>query len=232
MKSEVYPNAMIEEYSELLKAYPEHYKLREKVAEIFKEYFKDTPRVILDIGCGAGETAQYILENNSNIKVIALDIDERMINRLKENLNKHIESGRLIPICQDIFDYIKTINESFFDGVTSSWTIHNFTKDKRNALLKDIFRILKSKGIFVNMDKYVFDDAYKEQQSFDEVVDKLKLVPNKTVSNIAIQHEEDDRHSDIIMKEQESLIELKQIGFKHINFDIRIGRETVLSCLK
>ena len=214
-------------------AYPQHFKLRENVAKILRDYFNDSKKgIMLDIGCGSGETTEYILKQTSTIKIIAIDNDKRMIDGLKNNLQKYIASGRLIPICQDIFDYINEVDNSFFDGITSSWAIHNFTKDKRSYLLKEIFRTLKPKGIFVNMDKYVSDDPKKEQESFDEVVNKLKLFPNKILSDAVIKHEDDDRQPKIIMKELESTSEMKKIGFKDICFHMRIGREIVMSCLK
>lgn len=233
MKAEVYPKALLEDYETLTGAYPQHFKLREKVADILRDHFKNSKKVIIaDIGCGTGETTGYILKQTSIAKVVAIDNDEGMIERLKDNLKEYVVNGRLIPVCRDIFDYIKKVDTSFFDGITSSWTIHNFTKNKRNDLLKEIFRTLKPKGIFVNMDKYVFDDPKKERQSFDEAVKKLKLISNKAISDTAIKHEEDDRHPNIIMKELESASEMKGIGFRNLRFYLRIGRETVMSCLK
>ena len=216
-----------------MKAYPKHFKLRENVARIFRDYFKNSKKnIIIDIGCGTGETTKYILKQNPTIKIIAIDNNQQMINQLKDNLKEYIDNGQVIPICQDIFDYIKDVDTSFFDGITSSWTIHNFTKSKRNYLLKEIFRTLKPNGIFVNMDKYVSDDSKEEQQSFDEFVKKMKLIPDKTVSNVVIKHEDEDRHPEIIMKKSESTSEIKEIGFRNICFHMNVGRETVMSCLK
>jgi ubiquinone/menaquinone biosynthesis C-methylase UbiE len=232
MKNETYPDSLLEDYDLLMGAYPQHFKLREEVAIIVDNHFGKSKGVILDIGCGAGETTEYILKKNSSIKIIAVDNDKRIINRLKERLKEYVSNNRLTPICADIFDYIKEIDSSFFDGITSSWTLHNFSKEKRNVLLNEIFRILKSKGIFVNMDKYVSDDPKKEQESFDEVIVQLKLIPKKELSDKSIKHEEEDRHPNIIMKESESVSEMKSIGFKKINFHTRVGREIIMSCYK
>jgi ubiquinone/menaquinone biosynthesis C-methylase UbiE len=231
MKSEAYPGAMAEEYEYLINFYPEHYRLREKVAELLGDHFKQQKALIIDIGCGTGETTEYILKQ-TKLKVIAIDNDEHMIKRLKEKFSNYIAEKRLIPICQDIFTYIKEIQTGSFDGVTSSWTIHNFTKKERFILLREIFRILKPNDIFVNMDKYVFDDPTEERKSLEEMIAKLRKIPNKSLSETAIQHEEDDRHPDIIMKELESVSEMKKIGFKDVKFHMRIRRETVMSCFK
>ncbi|MDA3836206.1 MAG: class I SAM-dependent methyltransferase [Nanoarchaeota archaeon] len=233
MKEETYPDFLIKEYESLMNAYPEHPKLREEVSKILNDNLEEQDKVIiLDIGCGSGETTKYILKESVKAKVIAIDNDKRMIDRLKDTFNKNILKENLEPICQDIFNYIENINDSFFDAITSSWTIHNFKKGERNKLLKEIYRTLQPGGIFVNMDKYVFDDAIKEKESFDEAVKKLSLVSNEKVSLNAIKHEDEDRHPEIIMKEKESALEMETIGFRKIVFHTRIGREVVMSCFK
>jgi len=232
MKSETYPDSLIEEYNLLMGAYPEHYKLREEVSKILHHYLQNNYTIILDIGCGSGETTKYILKTINNAKIIAVDNDERMIGRLKNIFAKEIANGQLVPVCQDIFEYLKNIETSHFDAITSSWTIHNFKNYDRTNLLKEIFRTLKPKGIFVNMDKYVLDDPTKEKESFDKAVNNLKLLSNKNISKRAIEHEEEDRHPAIIMKEKESGLEMKNLGFKDITFHTRIGREIVMSCFK
>ena len=82
------------------------------------------------------------------------------------------------------------------------------------------------------MDKYVLDNPIKEKESFDKAVNNLKLLSNINISKRAIEHEEEDRHHEIIMKEKESVLEMKNIGFKDITFHTRIGREIVMSCFK
>ena len=234
MKTEAYPKKLLGGYKQLMQAYPEHYKLRENVAGILKDYFNDSKKgTIIDIGCGTGETTKYILKQNPEIKIIAIDNSEQMISGLKDNLKDYIANGRVIPICQDIFDYIKEVDTSSFDGIASSWTIHNFTKNKRNYLLKEIFRTLKPEGIFVNMDKYVSDDPREEQQSFDEFVRGKKLsISDKSILNTVIKHEDEDRHPDIIMKKLESKVEMKDVGFRDIQFHKEVGREIVMSCYR
>lgn len=233
MKDETYPEKLLEDYETVLGAYPQHFKLREKVAEILNSHFKSFKDCkIIDIGCGTGETTECILRQSSNIKIIAIDLDKRMVEKLQSNLHKYVQNGRLFPVCQDIFTYIKKLDSTSLDGVTSSWAIHNFTRAKRKELLKQVYRVLKPNGIFVNMDKYVSDDAKIEKMSFDKAVENLKSSLNKEVAASAIKHEEEDRHPKIIMKEKESAAEMEKIGFRNINFHIRIGRETVMSCLK
>ncbi|HIH11617.1 TPA: class I SAM-dependent methyltransferase [Candidatus Woesearchaeota archaeon] len=232
MKQEVYPDILLENYDLVLHAYPQLFRLREEVAEILHIHFRDSERILIEIGCGAGATTEYILRQNPKLKIIAIDRDQRMIDRLKENLPEFVKTRRLIPLTIDIFKYILTLDDSSIDGIASSWTIHNFSQKQRTKLLHAIYRVLKPNGIFVNMDKYVLDNPQDEQRSFDEVVKRLKEIPQPEVAAAAIQHEQEDREVDIIMKEKESLSEMAKMGFKNVQIHIRIGREVVVSCLK
>lgn len=224
---------MSNDYDIVLKAYPEHYKLRKEVAEIIRTHINDnTDTLILEIGCGTGETTKYILTETTKTKIIAVDKEKVMIDVLKTNLSEYIDNERLLQIIEDIFNYIKKIGSLSIDCVTSSWTIHNFTRSQRTLLLHEIYRILKPNGIFVNMDKYVADDKNEEQKSLEKAIENMRKMADKKISDTAIQHEKDDRHPNIIMKEQEALSEMGKIGFKDITSYTRIGREIVVSGIK
>lgn len=236
MKKEIYPQKLINDYDLLLSAYTELYKLREKVAETIKQHLDNSKKpIILEIGCGTGETTEVILKQTANIKIIAVDIDASMISKLNQNLKIFIANGRLKSICQDVFEYIQKLADASFDGLTSSWAIHNFDKNKRNILLHEIYRILKPNGIFVNMDKYVLDSPLEEQKSFNKVVkqlNKISKLGRPDIAELAIRHEDEDRHPEYIMKEKESIKLMQEIGFKNIKILKRINREAVLFCLK
>ena len=131
--------------------------------------------------------------------------------------------------------YLELIKDSSFDCVASSMAIHNFDKKTRAKLLPEIYRILKPNGLFVNLDKYVSDNAEEEQKSFEKEFikfNKLREMGRADLAERAITHEEEDRHADYIMKEQESVKLMQQLGFKNIKIHKRHNREAILSCVK
>jgi len=233
MKKEIYPQKLIDDYDLILSAYPDLFKLRELVAQTIGRYFKDNQEVtLLEIGAGRGETTQYILKQTANLKIIAIDEDPNMAKSLIHNLKQYITNDRITVIEQDIFNYIKDIEDRSLDCVASSWTIHNFKKEKRQELFGEIYRVLKPQGLFVNMDKFVADNPIKEQKSFDEVANRLNKISDHDIAKAAIRHEDEDRHPDYIMKTKESIRIMKEIGFKKVKILKRINREAVLSCIK
>jgi ubiquinone/menaquinone biosynthesis C-methylase UbiE len=236
MKKEIFPKKLINDYDFLSSVYPKAYKLREKVALIVKKYLSDSNKDnILEIGCGTGEATEVILKNTKNIKITAVDIDSTMIKNINKKLKRFIKNGRLKIVKEDIFKFIKKIDDNALDAVISSWTIHNFKKTDRQKLFLEIYRILKHNGLFVNMDKYVLDDPNLERKSFEKIIkqlNKLNELGRPDLAKTAIRHENDDRNPAFILKENESKKIMKKIGFKNINFSKRVGRETVLSCIK
>jgi len=231
MKDQEYPDELVNNYEVALAAFPEIYKLREKVAEVIAEHYTGRKARILEIGCGAGEATEYILTKTANLDIIAVDISPVMIARLQDRYRFLIEQGRLEPVCMDVFDYIKSCDDESFDGITSSWTIHNFTIDQRQELYQAILRTMRPGSLFVNMDKYVSDNPAEEEHSLEDFKHRLKHI-NKLgrpeVADELLKHELADRAPEYVMKEQESAAIMKQLGFKHVRFVMRLGREAVL----
>jgi hypothetical protein len=86
-------------------------------------------------------------------------------------------------------------------------------------------------SLFVNMDKYVSDDPAEEERSLEDFKTRLKHIiklGRPEVANELLKHELADRAPEYVMKEQESVEIMKQLGFKHVHFVMRLGREAVL----
>lgn len=237
IRKEAYPKKLMDaDYEEIcFLSNPRLAELREKVALEIKQYFGDKRISVLEIGSGNGETTEYILNLLENARVVALDKDEGMVSRMHEKLGKYIDSGRLQVVCEDAFDYLKFLKDESFDCFTSSWTIHNFEKDRRRGLLNDVFRILKNKGLFVIMDKYYPDDSKEAEAYFDFIVkeyEKFVRDGKKDVFNELVAHEKADMGGNYIMREKESVKEMKSIGFKDVKIAGRILRESVLVAKK
>lgn len=95
---------------------------------------------ILDLGCGAGENAQYFMENGASY-VLAIDISENMIQIAREN-NKYDNVIYKVMPMEDIL----SIGEKF-DIVVSSLAIHYI--EDLEKLLNDIHALLESGGYFI-----------------------------------------------------------------------------------
>ena len=119
------------------------------------------------------------------------------------------------------------------DAVASGLTIHNFKVDYREDVLKEIFRVLKSGGTFINADKYVPDDLEEYKKEYDWQMQQFRDADvTEEVREGWIKHYEVDNRPEIIMKERESVELMKRIGFVDVATSNRHHLEMLLIAKK
>jgi len=114
--------------------------------------YRDLPKIIhkfvkgrraLDYGCGTGRSTRFLSE--LGFWVIGVDIDEKMLNKAKENDSSGkyfiIKSGNLGLFEDNSFDFI--LSALTFDSISS--------KKEMIKILKEMERVLKKRGIIINI---------------------------------------------------------------------------------
>ena len=128
-------NKMSERWDENDKVSPDKYR---RVIGFLNIKKKDK---ILDVGTGTGVLIPYILEYEKDVEIFAIDIAEKMIEKLKrKNFSKNVKVF-VMDICKTSF------KKDFFDKVIANACFPHF--DNKEMALKEIYRILKRDGIFV-----------------------------------------------------------------------------------
>lgn len=98
-----------------------------------------TPQsALLDIGCGDGRDTEYLLQNQAS--VVSLDYSHSM---LREARKRKIRP----TLCQMDMRSIG-FAESSFDGIWANECIYHVPKAEFQAVLKEIIRVLKPRGVF------------------------------------------------------------------------------------
>ncbi len=97
---------------------------------------------ILNIAAGDGRFNNKLLEISDS--VTAIDIDEKELNILKENS----DSNNLITKVVDITKRFP-FEDSSFDGIFCTGTLHLFDVETVKSILKEIKRVLKPNGKIV-----------------------------------------------------------------------------------
>jgi demethylmenaquinone methyltransferase/2-methoxy-6-polyprenyl-1,4-benzoquinol methylase len=97
---------------------------------------------ILDLCCGAGQTTKFLVKYSHN--VIGLDLSPVALNQAKKNVPqaKYIEG-----FAQDL-----PFEDSYFDIVHTSVALHEMTTSELEQIFKEVYRVLKPKGIFTFID--------------------------------------------------------------------------------
>jgi len=233
-----FKGTMSEDYHLLRLAMPHFEELQQRIGEAVARFAGAGPsgRIhILDLGCGSGITSEMILASGKDILLTSLDNEEKMTRQATENLSEDIREDRCRVVLQDALDYSRDQRDGTFDIVASVLTLHNMHHAYRSLLHREIFRVLKPGGLFINGDKYVEGDEerFKKLQValgrfFDAFVPlgKVHLLKDWVLHNVA------DQAPDRVMKASDAVQELREIGFKSVEIQGRYNMEAVLVAKK
>ncbi len=148
-------DARISGYEEhMLSHWSESYK---KLAELIPE----NTGALLDLGCGTGLELDTIYARFPKLSVTGIDLSEKMLSMLRQ---KH-GNRSLTCIKADYFKY--DLGEQCFDAAVSVESLHHFTAEKKRGLFMNIFRCLKSGGVYIECD-YIAKTAEIEELTFSE----------------------------------------------------------------
>ena len=117
-------------------------------------------KTVLDLGCGYGWHCEYAAQHGA-VKVIGVDISEKMLEEARKSHNK----GNIVYICSPIEDI--DMDEASFDIVVSSLAFH-YLADYGEVVDK-IHKILKPGGYLVfSAEHPVFTSEGSQDWYYDE----------------------------------------------------------------
>ena len=133
----------------------EHYVTnRTERFTIIQQLIKNTqksPVTILDIGCGTGSLMGQVLKASPNAKAIGVDFDLSLLELAKYRLKKYGNNVNFFHIDLRDDSWTKySIKQA--NAVISATALHWLTKTQLSKFYKQIYKLLKPKGIFLNAD--------------------------------------------------------------------------------
>jgi SAM-dependent methyltransferase len=127
--------------SELAKKIYGEYGLKDVERFLINKYFTNKNGKILDIGCGYGRTTKPLFDMGYDI--VGIDIVPKMIEDVKKEnpqIDFRIMSATNLYFPDNYFDYILFS----FNGID-----YIYPESRRFKALKEAYRVLKPKGIFI-----------------------------------------------------------------------------------
>jgi demethylmenaquinone methyltransferase/2-methoxy-6-polyprenyl-1,4-benzoquinol methylase len=123
------------------------YRWRRKAAGLIKKHVAGIaePR-ILDIACGTGDLSFEILRQIPNAKITGIDLAQPMLEIFEQKIAERKAS---ITIGEGDVEAL-AFPDGTFDAVTIGFATRNFTR--LEVAFKEIARVLKPGGIFVNLE--------------------------------------------------------------------------------
>jgi len=142
-----------------------------KVAEYCEQRVGE-PVTAWEIGVGTGLTTEHILRANKDVRVVACDISQKMLDAAEQNIG-HDDRVELVLV--DALDFIEQHPVLSLDVVVNGFGLHNLQKDHRDATMLAIADRLKPGGIFVWPDKIARDDEVAHYQAMIEQMNAFSI---------------------------------------------------------
>jgi len=220
-------NKMIaEEYILIDKVYGNYLSFEERIVPILKDYKSVSEINVLEIGCGTGITTEILLKSRENIKLTAIDIDKDIIECASHTL---LSYSNVNFIAADALSFVEKQGANSFDLIVSAFTIHNLTNEYRQSLYREIYRVLKTGGLFINADKFVSDN--KEEQiaglkyRIGTYIDTLLREDKFDLLKEWVTHYIEDQHPNLLLKFDKTIEDLETVGFKNSEYIFKSEKE-------
>ncbi len=236
-----------QEYEKLLRSIPHYMEVQNDIAQLASlsltsSHKGEKKRMILDLGCGTGLTTLALCRHINQAYILAVDEEPKMLEQYKDLvIRKHkadlATSGITIKVVRNnALSFLKGLKSSSFDAAVTGFMLHNLPKKIRAKILKEIGRVLRPKGVFVNGDKIASDNEKLHQK---HIMNQIGAFVNTyTSSNDRIyglewiEHYMRDNQPDIKYKESEVRKSLRAAGFRKIKITKRHGMEAVVVAIR
>lgn len=219
--------------------WPEHGENQERLAielHEFEKQHKINPFKVLEIGYGHGHTTIEVIKH-TDAQIVAVDneplMKEKFIERVKRNVGDKINRVELVEA--DAVEYMQGLPAESFDAVYSAWTIHNFKNEQRDIFRKELYKILKPNGLFVNFDKYHPDNEKEFRQAFaNDLMHFYKLdeFGREDLRKEWIDHYFEDIIPDRIQKSESEIKAMEEEGFVKVKEIWRRDLEAIVIAYK
>lgn len=96
---------------------------------------------ILDLGCGPGNVAKFLLAANQGFTVLGIDLSEEMVKLARQNVPADAVTFKVADIRQ------LEVAEAEYDAVIASFCIVHLNDEEAKRLLRDISGMLRNNGL-------------------------------------------------------------------------------------
>ncbi|PKM10115.1 MAG: SAM-dependent methyltransferase [Gammaproteobacteria bacterium HGW-Gammaproteobacteria-3] len=191
---------------------------------------------VVELGGGTGITTLALLTSGQKLSITSIDNEPTMQNQAKKHLRTWVDNKQLTFCANDALTALKDRQTDSVDIVASTYTIHNFENSYRADVIKEIFRVLKPGGQFINGDRYGLDDITAHTRLVqNEISDYFKVLIRDNKPDLLehwIIHLFNDESQNHVMRETASLQQLEEAGFQNIALSRYIAVNALVTASK
>lgn len=191
---------------------------------------------VVELGGGTGITTLALLTANDAVKVLSIDSEPTMQDQAKQHLQQWVDAGRLVFSGDDALTALTKLAADSVDIIASAYTLHNFVDSYRQAVITEVFRVLKPAGRLINGDRYGLDDVGQHtrliQQEISGYFKALVGMQKFELLEHWIVHLFNDESENHVMRETVALAQLRAAGFVDIKLTDRCEVNALVTASK
>jgi SAM-dependent methyltransferase len=170
----------------------------QEIVEVLLELIPSKVGYVLDLGAGDGRLLALVKQKNPEARGVALDFSDPMLELAKKRFEK---DGSVEVVKHDFSVPLPKERWGQFDLVISGLAIHHLVHERKRQLYSEVFGLLRSGGIFLNL---------------EHVASSTEALHQKFLVAIGLSPVTDDPSNKLLDVESQ-LVWLRQIGFVDVD---------------
>jgi len=191
---------------------------------------------VVELGGGTGITTLALLTASDKLNILSIDNEPVMQDQAKKHLHLWATEGKLAFCGDDALTALTNIASGSVDVVATAYTLHNFLNTYREEVIRQISRVLKPGGQFINGDRYALDDVTQHTRTIQhEVSGYFKVLTQINKLDVLehwIVHLFSDESANHVMRESVALTQLHEAGFSDITLTNRLEVNALVTATK
>lgn len=205
-------------------------KHRNSLIPCFDDFYKTIvflmgpPRnnlTVMDIGAGTGLLSHFALNKFPDASFVLVDISGGMLGKAKERFADKANFSYLEA------DYSKVSFDMDVDIVISSLSVHHLDHDEKALLYKNIYKVLKPGGSFINGDLFLARTDASEAMIQDLWIEKIEAsllaTDQKKAAYERMKLDKPDTIENTVRYMEEAGFTDVELFYKYFNFGVIRG---------
>lgn len=192
------------------------------MATIVKQWCPQ-PANLLDLGCGDGILGRFMITCFPSASTVFVDFSDPMLDAARASLS-NVKNSAIVKSDFSSSKWLDSVDtKKPFDVIISGFAIHHLSDDRKKELYAEIFELLSSGGVFLNLE-HVKSSTFNVENLFEEYyiehLHNFQLKSNPETSKEIVAdgfRNRPDKDEDQLVPVDTQCEWLREIGFSDVD---------------